>query len=245
MHPRPTTTIGPQRLVFIELTLLFIHGAGSNSLVWHLQLKRFKDAAFAVQLPGHTVGPGCSSIEDYATAVESQIKENHVENLIPVGHSMGGAIAIELALRRTDLAGLILVGTGARLSVHSNILRKIHEDYPEACKLVAQWSVAPGTDSAIMGSIANEMLKANPEVSLCDFMACDKFDRTQSLERIRCPTRIICGSEDQLTPVKYSKYLHERIRNSSLVLIPGAGHSVMLEKHREFNDAIAAFLGSL
>lgn len=231
--------------MFIELTLLFIHGAGSNPLIWHLQLKRFKETALAVQLPGHIAGPGHSTIEDYATAVESQINANHVENVIPIGHSMGGAIAIELALRRADLAGLILVGTGARLRVHPNILRKIHENYPEACKLVAKWSVAPGTDPATVDSIANEMLKVDPEVSLGDFMACDKFDRMQSLEQIRCPTLIICGSEDQLTPVKYSKYLHEKIRNSSLTLIPGAGHSVMIEKHREFNDAIAAFLDSL
>lgn len=224
---------------------MFIHGAGSSPLVWHLQLKRFKNAALAVQLPGHPAGMGRSSMGEYATAVESQINGSNIENLIPVGHSMGGAIAIELALRRTDLAGLILVGTGARLRVHPNILKKIRENYAEACKLVALWSVARGSSSATVDRIANEMLKVKPQVSLGDFIACEKFDRMQSLEQIRCPTLIICGSEDQLTPVKYSTYLHERISNSELIVIPRAGHSVMLEKHREFNDAIAAFLNSL
>jgi pimeloyl-ACP methyl ester carboxylesterase len=48
-----------------------------------------------------------------------------------------------------------------------------------------------------------------------------------------------------MTPVKYSQYLHEKIKGSELVIIPGAGHSVMLEKHREFNQALDAFLASL
>jgi pimeloyl-ACP methyl ester carboxylesterase len=56
---------------------------------------------------------------------------------------------------------------------------------------------------------------------------------------------VICGADDQLTPPKYSEYLHEKIRNSRLVVISGAGHSVMLEKHREFNEALEAFLVSL
>jgi pimeloyl-ACP methyl ester carboxylesterase len=53
------------------------------------------------------------------------------------------------------------------------------------------------------------------------------------------------GADDRMTPVKYSQYLHEKIVNSSLVVIPDAGHNVMLEKHREFNAAVEAFLDSL
>ena len=183
-------------------------------------------------------------MEEYVKAVESQIAENHLTEPIPVGHSMGGAIAIQLALRDTVLAGLVLVGTGARLRVRPEIL-KLRGNYAEACKFIAQCSVSTAADPVIVDSIAMEMLKVDPYVTYGDFVTCDKFDRLKEVERIRCPTLIVCGSEDTLTPPKYSVYLHERIRNSKLVVIPGAGHSVMLEKHREFGDAIASFLASL
>lgn len=158
---------------------------------------------------------------------------------------MGGAIAITLALLRHDWAGLVLVGTGARLRVDAKILAMIMKNYEEACKLVAAWSVSARSDPVIAERIAKEMLKAKPEVTLGDFQACDKFDRMGDVGGIHCKTLIMCGADDRMTPPKYSQYLHEKIVSSKLLIIPSAGHSVMLEKHREFNDALAAFLDSL
>ena len=226
------------------MSLLFIHGAGASPLVWRLQLMHFKDA-LAVDLLGHPNGTGCENIEEYAASVEDYIKTTAAKYPILVGHSMGGAIAITLALRHPDLTGLVLVGTGARLRVHPELLSKINENYEEASRLIARWSVAPSSDPIIADRIAREMLRVNPNVTYGDFMACDKFDYMNDVSRIICKTLIIVGADDKMTPVKYSDYLHEKIVNSKLCVIPSAGHSVMLEKHRAFNDALRAFLDSL
>jgi pimeloyl-ACP methyl ester carboxylesterase len=226
------------------LTLLFIHGAGASGKVWHLQLAHFR-GSLALDLPGHPTGSGCTSIEDYADFVGKYIESNAVKDLVVVGHSMGGAIAIELALRGTRMAGLILVGTGARLRVQPEILRTILGNYDEACKLVARWSVSQEAGGFIVNQIAQEMLKVKAEVAHGDFSACDRFDRMNDVEKISAKTLIVCGADDRLTPFKYSQFLHERIRDSKLVVVPDAGHSVMLEKHREFNGALEAFLSSL
>jgi pimeloyl-ACP methyl ester carboxylesterase len=93
--------------------------------------------------------------------------------------------------------------------------------------------------------IARDLLKVKPEVTLGDFMACDKFDRMSSVGDITCPTLVVCGEDDRMTPNKYSEYLHDRIKNSQLAIIPGAGHGVMLEKPHEFNRVLEAFLVSL
>ena len=61
------------------------------------------------------------------------------------------------------------------------------------------------------GQYCAEMLKINPEVTYGDFIACDRFDRMKEVEGIHCPTLILCGADDRLTPPKYSQYLHERI----------------------------------
>jgi pimeloyl-ACP methyl ester carboxylesterase len=226
------------------MTLIFIHGAGGSSRTWRLQTVHFEDA-LAVDLPGHTEGPGFSTIEDYVAFIENLVDTRAIRNPILVGHSMGGAIAMTYALRNSNLTGLVLVGTGARLRVDPTILTKIRENYKEASEVIAAWSVSPACDSVIVDRLVTEILKVNPEVTYGDFAACDKFDRMNDLEKITCRTLIVCGSDDRLTPVKYSRYLHGKIRDSELVVIPGAGHSVMLEKHRTFNETLDAFLDSL
>jgi pimeloyl-ACP methyl ester carboxylesterase len=199
----------------------------------------------AVELPGHPIGSGLQSVDDYARVVERQIDEKGITHPIIVGHSMGGAIAIELALRRRELRALVLVGTGARLRVRAEFLAKIKEDYEEAVKLLASWSVSPKADPIVAERTTRDLTKVKPEVTLGDFMACDRFDRMTSVADIACRTLIICGEDDRMTPLKYSQYLHETIRNSELAIIPGAGHGVMLEKPREFNRVLETFLASL
>ncbi|MGD0177277.1 MAG: alpha/beta hydrolase [Candidatus Bathyarchaeia archaeon] len=226
------------------MTPIFIHGAGASPMVWRLQLLHFK-GSLAVQLPGHPTGSGYSTIEDYAASVEEYIRKEAVKEPVLIGHSMGGGIAITLALANFKLAGLVLVGTGARLRVHPALLSKVNENYEEASKLIATWSVSPSSDPVIAERIAQELLRMNSQVTYGDFMACDKFDRMNDVQKITCKTLIVVGEDDRMTPVKYSQYLHQKISGSKLVVIPGAGHSVMLEKHRMFNDAVGAFLDSL
>jgi pimeloyl-ACP methyl ester carboxylesterase len=231
-------------MVLSELTVVFLHGAGGSRMTWHLQLPHFKDA-LAIDLPGHPIGSGFSTILQYVDWIQQCVRDNKVRNPVIVGHSMGGAIGIEFALRNSDLTGLVLVGTGARLRVHPSILSKTSENYEEACRLIANWSVSPRGDPVIKDRIAQEMLKVRADVTYGDFLACDNFDRMSDVERIHCPTLIVCGADDELTPVKYSRYLHEKIRGSKLLVIEGAGHMVMLEKHRAFNDALETFLATL
>ncbi len=228
----------------IDLRLLFIHGAGASPMVWRLQLQHFKDA-LAVELPGHPNGLGFDTIEEYAASVKKYVEENTVKDPVLVGHSMGGAVAITLALSNASLAGLVLVGTGARLRVNPDFLSTIKDNYEEASKLIATWSVSRSSDPVIAERIAKEMLKVKAEVTYNDFVACNKFDRMSDVAKIAHKTLVICGADDKMTPLKYSQYLHEKIKNAKLVIVRGAGHSVMLEKHRLFNDALQAFSDSL
>lgn len=226
----------------IGLSIFFIHGAGANASVWHLQTVYFKDSV-AIELPGHPNGSGLATVDEYASFVERKI--DGASRPIIAGHSMGGAIAIELALRKRELRGLVLVGTGARLRVRSEFFAKMKENYEEAAKLLASWSVSSSADPVLVDRMARDLMSVKPKVTLGDFIACDKFDRMDRVGEIRCPTLVVCGEDDRMTPKKYSEFLHDRIENSELVSIPGAGHSVMLEKPKEFNQVLRAFFGSL
>ena len=75
-----------------------------------------------------------------------------------------------------------------------------------------------------------------------DLAACNVFDIMQQLQEISISTLILCGAEDQLTPVKYSTYLHQHIAGSTLHVIPDAGHYVMREQPGTVNEAIDEWL---
>ena len=65
------------------------------------------------------------------------------------------------------------------------------------------------------------------------------------MSRIALPTLILCGDADRMTPVKYSKYLHDQIAGSQLIVVPGTGHMVMLEQPAAVAEAVADPLTSL
>lgn len=65
------------------------------------------------------------------------------------------------------------------------------------------------------------------------------------IAEIRAPAVVICGTQDKMTPVKYSEFLAGKIANARLVLIEGAGHSVMIEQAELVNRALVEFVSSL
>jgi len=163
-----------------------------------------------------------------------------------VGHSMGGATAIEVALTHPELlAGIVLVGSGARLRVNPLIMDEIPKDYAHAAELITQWAFSPKTHPKLKRASFRELLEVPSSVTYGDFQACDHFDRMNEIARIALPTLIVCGEDDALTPVKYSRYMKEKIPNAKLVIIPDAGHSVMLEKPEELNAALRWFISEL
>jgi pimeloyl-ACP methyl ester carboxylesterase len=88
------------------------------------------------------------------------------------------------------------------------------------------------------------LMRCQPEVLYGDYLACDRFDMMNEVEKIGLPTLILCGQEDGMTPVKYSQFLLQRIKGSRLEILPGAGHMVMIEAAELFNEKIGAFVSN-
>ena len=93
--------------------------------------------------------------------------------------------------------------------------------------------------------MAESRIKIGPAVFLNDFLCCDKFDIMDQVHNIKLPTLVICGNEDEMTPVKYTKYLAGKIEGVQEVIIDGATHGASREKPGEYNQAIERFLASL
>ena len=231
--------------------LIFIHGAGGTHLHWPPQVRRLTgQRIFALDLPGHgkSGGVGCQSIADYAHAILDFLDANHMNTAIFIGHSMGSAIALTLALDFPKrVLGLGLVGSGARLRVAPQILDDTagESTFPAAVKLINEWAFSASSNPRLKELAAQRMAEIRPSVIHGDFLACNEFDVMGRLGEIAVPTLILCGADDRLTPVKYSEHLRDRIRNARLVTFPGAGHMVMLEQPEAVANAFAEFADSI
>jgi pimeloyl-ACP methyl ester carboxylesterase len=64
---------------------------------------------------------------------------------------------------------------------------------------------------------------------------------TQESGKIKIPTLIICGAEDKMTPLDFSRQLATGISGATLEIIEGAGHMAMLERPAEFNTSLDKF----
>lgn len=231
-------------------TICLVHGAGSSTAVWIRQLEGLADSArvLALDLPGHggSAGQSCRTIAEYAATVHGVVEQMKLEGLILTGHSMGGAVAQAFALAYPEhLAGLILVGTGARLRVLPKIFELLERDYPEGVRFLIQLGVSLATPAELREALFRDTLRTPQAVTLGDFQACDAFDVMERVNAIRVPTLVICGTDDRLTPPKYARFLQDRIPGARLTLIPEAGHFVQLERPDETTAAMRAFVAAL
>ncbi len=238
-----------QQHTLTQHPLVFIHGSGDSGRVWRLQIEHFgTQHAFALDLPGHGQRPDTLpaevTVQDYAQAAHDSItQELQLQKPIIVGHSIGGAIALAMALEYgNELGGIILVGTGARLRVLPAILADAKNTPEQARSRLSHMAVATTTAPSVSQTVAQEQVTPGPNILYRDLAACDVFDVMNRLYEISLPTLILCGTEDQLTPVKYSTYLHQHIQGSTLRIIPGAGHYVMREQPEAVNSAIDEWL---
>jgi pimeloyl-ACP methyl ester carboxylesterase len=257
----PFADIGSERIYYVERgrppavpargqPIVFVHGAGSSHLIWGQQVRALGQIthAVALDLPGHgrSSSPGRSSIGGYRDIVLGMLDTLEFERAVIVGHSMGGGIAQSLALSNPDrVAGLGLVGTGARLRVLPAIIDGVQKDLAHTARFVVEYSYAPTLDTTARERAVSDFLACPAAVTHDDYIACDHFDLMPRLGEIHAPTLVICGRQDRMTPVKYSEFLASNLWNAHLIVVEDAGHSVMIEKPEAVNQALFEFVRTL
>ena len=232
-----------------DLNIILIHGAGGSHLVWPSALRRLPEAnIYAIDLSGHgrSHGDGYAQIEMYATEIIQFIKHLDLDNVVLIGHSMGGAIAQTIALRHLpELVGLVLIGTGAKLRVSPAILDQVLPAFEQTTTTINQFFWSPSALPEMVARGREVLAQTSPTILHNDFTACDQFDIRDQLAQITVPTLVIAASEDKLTPPKHGRFLADTIPQAQFELLEGAGHMMMVEKPGETADAVKLFLARL
>ncbi len=167
-------------------------------------------------------------------------------DVVLVGHSLGGAIALMYAIKYPqELKGIVIIGSGARLRVHPMYLTALEEAIKGGNLQEWYQQMVSGhrlTPEDYQREVLEKRKAVGPAVMLSDFLCCDKFDIMDRVQEIKLPALIICGELDMMTPVKYANYLGTKLTNSRVVIIPQATHLVFAEKPEAVNEAIKDFV---
>jgi pimeloyl-ACP methyl ester carboxylesterase len=234
-------------------TVVFLHGAGMDRTVWTLQTRYFAHhgrAVLAADLPGHgrSAGPALGSIAALAAWTVALLDAAGLDKAALVGHSLGGLVALETAARApARVWALALLGVAPRMPVHPDLLAAARAGDHVAIDLVASWGYgrrqhlggarAPGL-WMLGGGI--RLLERGPAGGLAAALgACDAYaGAREAAERVRCPTLIVAGSADRMTPVAGARELAKAIDGARVVVIAESGHLMMIEKPDQTLDAL-------
>jgi pimeloyl-ACP methyl ester carboxylesterase len=211
--------------------LLLIHGAGGTHLDWSPELRRMN--AIVPDLPAHgkSEGDGTSDLMDYVNDFVALLDALEIPKVIAVGHSMGGAIALLMALHFPQrLQGLVLLSTGANLVVNPRILEGIRNNFEATTEMLIQWMWQSNTPQAVLRRGLEQLRQTPPDILYQDYVACNQFDVLDQVHKIQLPTLIISGTRDKMTRLEWSEELAENIPNSELHDIGGASHMMALEQ---------------
>lgn len=223
--------------------LVLIHGAGGSHLDWPGELRRIPVVnTLTFNLPGHgrSDPPGRKRIEDYAEDTLALLDGLEVRRAVLCGHSMGGAVCQTLALDRPDrVAGLVLIATGAKLRVAPDLLAAVKQDPDSAYDIIARrlWP-----EGKLREQGRERLAQTPPDVLRDDLLACDAFNLMDQVRYIDAPALVIGGTNDPLTPPKFSRYLAKQIPDADLMIVEGAGHMVMLQRPARVSGAVEDFV---
>ena len=232
---------------------IFLHGAGFDRTAWRLQTRFFAHhgrSVLAVDFPGHgwSDGQALPSIAALADWTAKLIDAVGLERVVLVGHSMGALVALDTAARYPDkLRALALCGVATEMPVHPEMLESAKADTLKVQELMTFWGVGDALHKGGMVSpglwLRAESLAVlsgnKPGVIHTDLTACNAYkDAPELAKAVKCPTVLVLGDGDLMTPAAKARPLAAAIVESRTIVIPDCGHFMMVERPDETLEAL-------
>ena len=236
--------------------VLFVHGAGGDHTVWPLQARWFAwhgHSVLAVDLPGHgrSEGPALGSVPELAQWLGRVLDAAGVKRAAIVGHSMGGAIALEAAAALPErVARIALLGTAASIPVSAALLDAARDAPERAYQMMTAWAHGfaarmggnPVPGLWMTGGTLALFARNAPGVLHADLSACAAWTSGPAAAgRVRCPALVVIAANDIMTPPRNGAELARLIPGSRTVTLSDCGHMLVAEQPDATLDALAAF----
>jgi sigma-B regulation protein RsbQ len=244
--------------------MLFAHGFGCDQSMWRHVVPAFEDE-YRIVLFDH-VGAGRSdhaaydrakygSLDGYAEDVLEICRELELHGVVFVGHSVSAMIGVLAAAKEPErFAKLVLVGPSPRYLDDDGyvggftrediggLLESLDGNYLGWSQAMAPVIMGAAQPAELQEELTNSFCRTDPAIARHFAHVTFLSDNREDLARVETPTLVLQCSDDVIAPVAVGEYVHERIRDSRLVLMDATGHCPNLSAPEETIAAIRDFL---
>jgi len=236
-----------------SLALVFVHGWSCNRSFWAGQMEPFSKQfkVVAVDLAGH----GDSgrnrekwTIQSYGDDVAAVVKKLNLKRVILIGHSMGGDVIPEAALRlQGRVVGLIWLDTYKKLGAGRTreevqaFVAKFRPTFSETTRDFVRSMFVSTSDPALVERVALTMSSAPPSIALPSLESAFSYSREmpRTLERLHLAVIAINPDNAPSDVGSLERY------GVQVIFMPGVGHFLMMEDPKRFNGLLTTAIGRL
>lgn len=243
----------------LGLPVVLLHGYPFNRTLWNEQVSALSNSYRVItpDLRGHgesDASPGAATMNRMAQDVAALLDHLEISRAVIGGLSMGGYVALAFYKQfPSRVRALIMADTRAQADTEEGKLTRQQQAEKALAEGMAGIAdsmlpklLTPDTVSKrpeVVKRVRDMMLKTKPEGAAGALLGmAERDDQTSLLSQISCPSLILVGQEDQITPVKDSEKMHREIPGSRLVVLENAAHVSNLERTEQFNEELTRFL---
>lgn len=223
-----------------DKTLVFVHGAGCNSkFLKPLAKKLITYNCYLINLSNHYKSDkkDCYTAEDYANELTKFVCD--LDNVTLIGHSLGGVICLAIASKcLPQVKSIVCISSGAKFDkLDKKFVKNLEKGKLDMIYMLR----ALGSLTKL--STYTALFHMEPRtITINDLLLAPKIDILDSLSKINVPTLILAGADEILILVEYSEKVHERVKNSKLVVVPNVRHILPIAKKELTSKLIDEFL---
>lgn len=235
--------------------ILFLHGWGSNYKIFEFLFPYLitNYRVVAIDLPGFgesTQPKESFSSDDYSAFCINFLKKLDLlnKNIILVGHSNGGRIAIKLNLKYNNTINIkknILIdsaGIRSKLSAFKKLKIKIFKFLKKIASLSLIKKIYPNLEENIKNKFGSSDYNNASPIMKETLVKLVNEDLSDNLSKIDVPTLLIWGDKDSATPIEHAKIMNKSIKDSGLVIYENCSHFSFIENREKTILVFKSFL---
>lgn len=229
-------------------TLVFIHGLSDSLIYWEFLASNLRQdhQVLRFDLRGHgdsELGNDEITIDTYVNDLYELLTELGIGNVNLIGFSLGGAIALEFAVRYPQMvSSMVLMSTFHRADGHvvevlNNFKKALNDGFEEFYDLILPMVLCPDViednreDLEFLKQIASQ--NANTEAYIKAVDVCRDFNVEGDLSKIDIPTLILAGKYDDISTLELQKEMQGKIKDSKLMVFDNTKHNLLVGKNNE------------
>ena len=241
-------------------TIVFLNGLTQSTLAWFFTVPYFKDKYRVVLMDFIFQGQSETQAEwrtfdQHANDVRSVLDKENISSAIIVGLSYGSLVAQHFAVLHPEKVNeLVLISTFAHKTAYYNAIElswwraleiggyPLMLDVMLPNVLSEKYFANPLIPIDMLKETRKELHQSKESIFKLMHATKERRDYREELKKITSPTLVIQGEKDLLLPVHLAEEVHKNIRNSKLIVIKNAGHTLNLEHVPEVCNYINEFL---